>query len=101
MKFKEYIMAEGKDSFDKTVKKLAKMTDNNDHTSALAVGLALLGDKAKAQQAKNLSKKIDKAGGYSPGDPMDKEHKKLYKSMMDKAKADLSSSDYTKFYGSF
>ena len=100
MRLQEYL-TEGDDFFNKTVKKLKKMTNDNDHTNALALGLELIGLDPEAKRARALSIKVDKAGGYSPGDPLAKEKDKLYRLMMTTAKRELKNSDFIRFYGAF
>jgi hypothetical protein len=105
--YEKYLMSEsfGKGipvkDFNKAIKKIKAMTSDNDHTNALAAGFELMGDKTKAQQAKNLARKIDKAGGYGPGDPLDVESKELYRKLMSSIKASLPPAQYKKFHGAF
>lgn len=100
MRFKKHL-TEGSAFFNKTVQKIAKMTDQNDHTNALAMGLELMGLDPEAMRAQKLARKIEKAGGYSPGDAMAKEYKKLYDTLMYFAKDELSPEDYKKLHGAF
>lgn len=102
MRFNNYINeADREQDFEKIIKKLSRMTNDNDHTGALSVGLEFLGLSWEAGKARGLRTKIDRQGGYSPGDPIAKELHKLYQTMMGTAKGKLSSSDYRKFHGSF
>ena len=80
-------------------KKVSRMTDNNDHSSA-AVELAIyLDDKDAVSKLQKIKKQHDKDGSISQEDA--KKRDKMVDDLLKKAKKDLTNKDYTLISNSF
>jgi hypothetical protein len=87
-------LEEAKGSFDATVKKIARMTDRNDHGGAMEEAAKLIGDKESAKRF-NLINQIHDLDGSIDGD-LSKYRYKAYRWMKDEAEKKLSSEDFEK-----
>jgi hypothetical protein len=80
-------------------KKVSRMTDNNDHSSA-AVELAIyLDDRDAVSKLQKIKRQHDKDGSISPEDA--KKRDKMVDDLLKKAKKDLTNKDYTLISNSF
>ena len=84
------------ENVDSVAREMAKLTDNNAHSEALMKLAQFLNDKAASKQLTDIDKKHNQQGHLS----MDLKTKrdKIYKSLIAKAKKELSPSDYKKIY---
>jgi len=88
---------EAKKSFEATVKRIAKMTDWNDHGGAMEMAAKLIGDKDAAKRF-NLINQIHDLDGSLDGD-LSKYRYKAYQWMKDEAKKKLSTKEYEMLLG--
>jgi outer membrane protein assembly factor BamE (lipoprotein component of BamABCDE complex) len=80
-------------------KKVSRMTDNNDHSSA-AVELAIyMDDKDAVRKLQQIKKQHDKDGSISP--EAAKKRDKMVDDLLNKAKKELTNKDYTLISNSF
>ena len=80
-------------------KKVSRMTDNNDHSSA-AVELAIyMDDKDAVHKLQQIKKQHDKDGSISPETA--KKRSKMVDDLLKKAKKTLTNKDYTLVSNSF
>ncbi len=80
-------------------KKVSRMTNNNDHSSA-AVELAIyLDDRDAVSKLQKIKRQHDKDGSISPEDA--KKRDKMVDDLLKKAKKDLTNKDYTLISNSF
>ena len=80
-------------------KKVSRMTDNNDHSSA-AVELAIyMDDKNAVHKLQQIKKQHDKDGSISP--EAAKKRDKMVDGLLKKAKETLTNKDYTLVSNSF
>lgn len=80
-------------------KKVSRMTDNNDHSSA-AVELAIyLDDRDAVSKLQKIKRQHDKDGSISPEDA--KKRDKMVDDLLKKAKKDLTNKDYILISNSF
>ena len=80
-------------------KKVSRMTDNNDHSSA-AVELAIyMDDKDAVRKLQQIKRQHDKDGSISQEDA--KKRDKMVDDLLKKAKKDLTNKDYTLISNSF
>jgi outer membrane protein assembly factor BamE (lipoprotein component of BamABCDE complex) len=80
-------------------KKVSRMTDNNDHSSA-AVELAIyMDDKDAVHKLQQIKKQHDKDGSISP--EAAKKRDKMVDDLLKKAKETLTNKDYTLVSNSF
>ena len=80
-------------------KKVSRMTNNNDHSSA-AVELAIyLDDRDAVSKLQKIKRQHDKDGSISQEDA--KKRDKMVDDLLKKAKKDLTNKDYTLISNSF
>jgi outer membrane protein assembly factor BamE (lipoprotein component of BamABCDE complex) len=80
-------------------KKVSRMTNDNDHSSA-AVELAIyLDDRDAVSKLQKIKRQHDKDGSISPEDA--KKRDKMVDDLLKKAKKDLTNKDYTLVSDSF
>jgi outer membrane protein assembly factor BamE (lipoprotein component of BamABCDE complex) len=80
-------------------KKVSRMTNNNDHSSA-AVELAIyLDDRSAVNKLQQIKKQHDKDGSISPADA--KKRDKMVDDLLKKAKKELTNKDYQLVSDSF
>jgi len=80
-------------------KKVSRMTDNNDHSSA-AVELAIyMDDKDSVRKLQQIKKQHDKDGSITPESA--KKRDKMVDDLLKKAKETLTNKDYTLVSDSF
>jgi hypothetical protein len=80
-------------------KKVSRMTDNNDHSSA-AVELALyMDDRDAVRKLQQIKRQHDKDGSISPEDA--KKRDKMVDDLLKQAKKSLTNKDYTLLSNSF
>jgi len=80
-------------------KKVSRMTDNNDHSSA-AVELAIyMDDKDAVRKLQQIKRQHDKDGSISQEDA--KKRDKMVDDLLKKAKKDLTNKDYKLISNSF
>ena len=96
MKFREYLK---EDNIDNIIKKIASLTDDNDHGEARVLGVKLLKDKKLEKEYDAINKK-HKQLGHLPSDLSAKRYA-LDKKMWAKAKIALSPEQYKKFHGAY
>ena len=87
------------DPADAFNKKVSRMTDNNDHSSA-AVELAIyMDDKDAVHKLQQIKKQHDKDGSISP--EATKKRDKMVDDLLKQAKKTLTNKDYTLVSNSF
>ena len=96
-------LKEQMDTFDTDIKRVAKLTDVNDHNGSVIAGLKILGtDRLVSDLVAKMEKVAadhKKEGHMSPN--LRAERKKVYDKMMSIAKKRLDARQYKKFHGAF
>jgi len=91
------------DNIDDDIKRIAKLTDVNNHGEAIVVGLQLLGNDKMVSDLVATTKKInlahEKLGNLSSN--LKTERDKVYHKMMSIAKKRLDARQFKKFNGAF
>ena len=80
-------------------KKVSRMTNNNDHSSAEVELAIYLDDRDAVSKLQKIKRQHDKDGSISPEDA--KKRDKMVDDLLKKAKKDLTNKDYTLISNSF
>lgn len=83
----------------KVVEQIKKMTQQNDHGSALVSGALMLGHRRLAEKLDSVANLVRLEGSIPQ--TLKKYRDDLYKELMDYAKKTLSPDDYKLFYGAY
>ena len=81
--FKQFTFKEGRRGPDSTIKKFAKMTNDNQHTEVRLQIAKIVGDKGLIKKYEKLKKDQDKAGSLTG--PLQKTRQRLDKELLSKA----------------
>ncbi len=84
---------------ERTIQKIRKMTDRNDHTKAYIEGCKMIGARQLGKKFE-LLEQLQKLEGHLPG-PLSQYRYSLYQDMMKEAERSLDPEEYKEFYGSF
>ena len=82
-----------------TIKRIARMTDRNDHTRAYIAGAKMLGLKALAAAFERVSRAQEREGYLPHG--LSEERYGLYKQMMAEAERRLTPEEFKSFHSAF
>ncbi len=81
--FKQFTFKEGRRVPDSTIKKFAKMTNDNQHTEVRLQIAKIIGDRGLIKKYEKLKKDQDKAGSLT--EPLQKTRQRLDKELLSKA----------------
>ena len=81
--FKQFTFKEGRRVPDSTIKKFAKMTNDNQHTEVRLQIAKIVGDRGLIKKYEKLKKDQDKAGSLT--EPLQKTRQRLDKELLSKA----------------
>ncbi len=81
--FKQFTFKEGRRVPDSTIKKFAKMTNDNQHTEVRLQIAKIVGDRGLIKKYEKLKKDQDRAGSLT--EPLQKTRQRLDKELLSKA----------------
>ena len=81
--FKQFTFKEGRRVPDSTIKKFAKMTNENQHTEVRLQIAKIVGDRGLIKKYEKLKKDQDRAGSLT--EPLQKTRQRLDKELLSKA----------------